>query len=88
MHSSLKSSDVLPPTALDLDETYTRDSSSKDYILGNFPECLNPGLLLSDFKADVYRKREQVTSYNKEKHELKTKEALIHVDYSERYNNI
>ena len=129
INSSLKSSDILSPTAHDLVETHTCDSSSKDCLLGNCPECLKPGLSLSDFKADVdlisllqrqrveektvkvnnamsfgqmipkrvetisnlkrhtYRKREQVASYNKQKDELKTGEALIHVDYSESYNN-
>ena len=93
------------------------------------PECLKPGLSLSNFKADVdlisflqwqrvekrivkvnqtmpfgqvipilvatisnlkrhiYRKREQVAIYNKQKDELRTGETLIHVDYSENYNN-
>ena len=31
----------------------------------------------------IHRKREQVVSYNKKKDELKTGEALMHVDYSE-----
>ena len=35
----------------------------------------------------IYRKREKVASYNKQKDELKTGEALIYVDYSESYNN-
>ena len=35
----------------------------------------------------IYRRREQVASYNKQKDELKTVEALTHVDYSESYNN-
>ena len=35
----------------------------------------------------IYRKREQVASCNKQKDELKTVEALTHVDYSESYNN-
>ena len=128
INSNLKSSDILP-TAHDLVETHTCDSSSKDCMLGNCPECLKPGLLLSDFKADVdlisflqwqrvekktakvnqtmsfsqvipkqvetisnlkrhiYRKHEQVASYNKQQDELKTEEALILVDYSENYNN-
>ena len=34
-------------------------------------------------KKHIYRKREQLASYNKQKNELKTGEALIHVDYSE-----
>ena len=38
-------------------------------------------------KVEMYRKREQVASYNKQKDDLKTREALIHVDYSENYNN-
>ena len=50
---SLKSSDILSPTAHDLVETHTRDSSSNDSILGKCQECLKPGLSLSDFKADV-----------------------------------
>ena len=33
------------------------------------------------------RKHEQVASYDKQKNELKTGEALIHVDCSESYNN-
>ena len=110
-------------------ETRTCDSSSKNCMLGNYPEYLKLGLSLSDFKADVdlisflqwqrvekkivkvnqtipfgqvipkwvqpisnlkrhmYRKREQVASYDKQKDELKAGEALIHVDYSESYNN-
>ena len=51
--SSLKSSDILSPTAHHLVETHTCDSSSKDCMLGNCPECFKPGLSLSDFKADV-----------------------------------
>ena len=39
-------------------------------------------------KKHVYRIREQVPSSNKSKDELKTREALVHVDYSESYNNI
>ena len=40
-------------------------------------------------KKHIYRKREQLASYNKQKNELKTGEALIHVhiDYSKSYNN-
>ena len=40
----------------------------------------------SNLKRHMYRKREQVASYNKQKDELKTGEALIHVHYSESYN--
>ena len=129
INSSLKSSDILLPTAHNLVKTHTWDLSSKDCMLGNCPECLKLGLSLSDFKADVdlisflqrkrvekkivkvnhtmpfgqvipkwaetisnlkrhiYRKREQVASYNKQKDELKAGEALIYVDYSESYNN-
>ena len=53
INSSLKSSDVLSPTAHDLVETHTCDSSSKDYMLVNCPEYLKPGLSLPDFKADI-----------------------------------
>ena len=35
----------------------------------------------------MYRKHQQVASYNKEKYKLKTGEALIHVDHSGSYNN-
>ena len=131
INSSLNSSDILSLTAHDLVETNTCNLSSKDCMLGNCPECLKPGLSLSDFKADIdlisffgmtqvetkilkvsqmilfsqvipkmdgtlkqpkkhiYRKREQLASYNKQKNELKTGEALIHVhvDYSKSYNN-
>ena len=38
-------------------------------------------------KRHIYRKREQVVSYNKQKDEMKTGEELIHVDYSESYKN-
>ena len=41
----------------------------------------------SNLKRYIYRKREQVGSYNKQKDELKTGEALIHLDYTESYNN-
>ena len=34
-------------------------------------------------KEYIHRKREQVASYNKKNDELKTGEALMHVDYSE-----
>ena len=47
------SSDILSPTSRDLVETNTCDSSSKDCMLGNCPECLGPGLSVSDFKANV-----------------------------------
>ena len=98
-------------------------------MLGNWPECLKPWLLLSDFKADVdlisflqwqrvekkivkvnqtmsfgqvihkwlktirnlkrhiYRKREQVASYNKQRDELKTGETLIRIDQNKSYIN-
>ena len=42
---------------------------------------------ISNLKKHIYKKREKVASYNKQKDELKTGEALIHVDYSESYNN-
>ena len=42
INSSLKSSNILSPTAHDFVETYTCDSSSKDCMFGNCPECLNP----------------------------------------------
>ena len=42
---------------------------------------------IGNLKRHVYRKHEQVASYNKQKDELKTGEALIHVDCSESYNN-
>ena len=38
---------------------------------------------ISNLKRHIYSKCEQVASYNKQKNELKTGEALIHVDYSE-----
>ena len=53
INSSLKSSDILSPTARDLVETHLCASSSKDCMLGNCPECLKPGLSLSDFKVDA-----------------------------------
>ena len=53
MNSRLKSSDILSPTAHDLVETHTCDSSSKHCMLGNCPVCLKPGLSLPHFKADV-----------------------------------
>ena len=37
-------------------------------------------------KNYIYKKREQVVSYYKQKGELKTGEALIGVDYSNSYN--
>ena len=43
---------------------------------------------ISNLKRHIYKKREQVASYNKQKDELKTGEALIDVDYSESYHNI
>ena len=42
---------------------------------------------ISNLKRHIYRKGEEVASYNKQKDELKLEEALIHVDYSESYNN-
>ena len=42
---------------------------------------------ISNPKRHIYRKLEQVASYNKQKDKLKTREALIHLDYSENYNN-
>ena len=42
---------------------------------------------ISNLKRHIYKTREQVASYNNQKDELKTGEALIHVDYSESYNN-
>ena len=42
INSSLKSP-ILSPTAHDLVETHTCDSSSKDCMLRNCPECLKPG---------------------------------------------
>ena len=41
---------------------------------------------VSNLKQYIYRESEQVASYNKQKDELKTEEALIHVDYSNSYN--
>ena len=129
INSSLKSGDILLSTARNMLKTHTYDSSSKDCILGNCPECLKSELSLSDFKADadlisflqrqrvekkivkvnltmlfgqvipkwvekisnlkrhIYRKREQVASYNKQKDELKIGEAFINVDYSKSYND-
>ena len=43
--------------------------------------------VLIEKKTVSNRKHEQVASYDKQKDELKTGEALIHVDYSESYNN-
>ena len=42
---------------------------------------------ISNLKRHIYKKREQIVSYNKQKDELKTGEALIHVDFSASYNN-
>ena len=42
---------------------------------------------ISNLKKHIYRKREQVASYDKQKDELKTGKAFIHVDDSESYNN-
>ena len=42
---------------------------------------------ISNLKRHIYKKREQDFSYNKQKDELKTGDALIHVDYRESYNN-
>ena len=53
INSSLNSSDILLPTAHDLVETHTYDSSSKHCMLRNCPECLKPGLSLPNFNADV-----------------------------------
>ena len=53
INSNLKSSDILSPTAQDLIEEHKCDSSSKDCMTGNCPDCLKAGLSLSDFKADV-----------------------------------
>lgn len=53
INSSLKWNDILLLTAHDLAESHTFDSSSKDCMLGNFPECLKLRLSLSDFKVDV-----------------------------------
>ena len=41
--------------------------------------------IISNLKRHIYRKREQVASYNKQKDELKTGEVLIHVNYSKSY---
>ena len=38
-------------------------------------------------KKHIHQKRKQVASYNQQKLDLKPGEALIHVDYSESYNN-
>ena len=42
---------------------------------------------ISNLKRHIYIKREEIASYNKQKDELKTGLAFIHVDYSESYNN-
>ena len=42
---------------------------------------------ISNVKRHIYIKREHVASYNKQKGEAKTGEALMHVDYSKSYNN-
>ena len=44
---------MLALTAHDLIKTRTCNSSSKDCMLRNCPECLKPGISLSDFKADL-----------------------------------
>ena len=49
----MKSGDILLPTAHDLVETHTFDSSSKDCMFRKCAECLNPGPSLSNFKGDV-----------------------------------
>ena len=36
---------------------------------------------INNLKRHVYKKREQVASYNKQKEELKTGKTLIHIDY-------
>ena len=54
INSSLKSSDISTPTNQNLIETHTCDSSSKGCMLENSPECLKPGLSLSDLKVDVH----------------------------------
>ena len=53
INSGLKSSDILSSLLTIWLKTHTCDSSSKDCKLENYPECLKPGLSLSDFKADV-----------------------------------
>ena len=42
---------------------------------------------LSATKKHIHRKRKQVNSYNEQKTNLKPREVLIHVDYSESYGN-
>ena len=51
INSSLRSSDILSPTA-HLYGAHTCDSRSKNFMLGNCPKLLKLGLLLSDLKAD------------------------------------
>ena len=41
---------------------------------------------ITNLKIHIHRKREQVSNYKKQKDELKTGEALIHVDYRESYS--
>ena len=43
--------------------------------------------IISNLKEQIYRKLEQVASYNKQKDELKTGEAFIHVNYRKSYND-
>ena len=49
--------------------------------------CKNTSHSSLHLKKHICRKRGQVASYNKQKHDLKTGEALIHVDYSQSYHN-
>ena len=42
---------------------------------------------ISNLKKATYRKLDQVTSYNKQKDELKKGEELLDAGYSESYNN-
>ena len=53
INSSLKSSDILSPTAHNLLKHTHGNLNSKDCMLGYCLECLKLGLSLSDFKADV-----------------------------------
>ena len=56
-----------------------------DQVLSKWVEAI------SNLKRHIYRSKwascQQVASYNKQRDELKTREALIHVDYSEDYND-
>lgn len=51
INASLKQ-DYLFPNAHDFVEIYACSSSSRDCMVGDFPQCLKPGLPLLDFKEE------------------------------------